>query len=420
MPVDVSERMNREETGRLGVTFKDSKSAPLHRWYPYVEGFSAEYISSHIERHAGNGVVFDPFGGSGTVNLIASQRGYRSWFCEANPLMRLIAEAKINSARNLMDSPDRLTSAKIGFASLFDRPEFADRTADVNLDDYRTAFNGRDFFNEMDLRELLVIREEINRFKGDSQLFSVLLAALASITVSCSHMTRRADLRRRRPGEYKTRIVNVRQQFAERLSVFLDDLSVASKPIGEVVCAGADSRKFVPELEGAVDLILTSPPYLNGTNYIRNTKLELWLLNLIKSEKELSALNKVCMVCGINNVTKDRQPAHSFSEVEGVAGVLDVESPDKRIPAMVRGYFSDMRDVLKNCFDYLTDDGSLVLDIGDSKFYGVHVPTDKLLVDVAASVGLQLTDKIVLARRMSKDKSPLHQVELRFKRAASR
>ena len=32
------------------------------------------------------------------------------------------------------------------------------------------------------------------------------------------------------------------------------------------------------------DGVITSPPYLNGTNYFRNTKLELWFMNFINDE----------------------------------------------------------------------------------------------------------------------------------------
>ena len=419
MPNGVNEKIKQPKPSRLGVTFKDSKAAPLHRWYPYVEGFSAEYIQGHIKRYAGDGAVFDPFGGSGTVNLIASQSGHRSWFCEVNPLMRLIADAKINSVRELVYRPDVLADALEEFTIFFAGDQFARQIKNSAVDQYHAAFSERDFFELNDLRELLVIREAINNYRDDPALKKVLLVALASITVSCSHMTRRADLRRRRPGEYKTRIVDVRKQYLDRLTAFLADIVGAQKPKAPVVCVGPDSRKFFPELSGQVDLILTSPPYLNGTNYIRNTKLELWLLGFIDSEKDLSNLNKICMVCGISNVVKDRLPVHTFNTVEEVAKILDRESPDKRIPAMVRGYFSDMKQVLLNCRQYLRSGGSLVLDIGDSKFYGVHVPTDKLLIDVAESSGLRLTNENVLARRMSKDKTPLHQVELRFTRARS-
>src|SRR5690606_25651401 len=114
-----------------------------------------------------------------------------------------------------------------------------------------------------------------------------------------------------------------------------------------------DARLLDEGMRGQVSLVLTSPPYLNGTNYMRNTKLELWLLGFIASEKELSQLNKVCMVCGINNVVKGRPPEHRFEPVEEVARRLDETSSDLRIPALVRGYFSDMLRVLGNCANYL-------------------------------------------------------------------
>ncbi len=81
----------------LGLTFRDSKRLPVHGWYPYVEGFAANYIEDLIRQFASDGIVYDPFGGSGTVNLLASLMGVPSAFSEANPFMRFVAETKINA-----------------------------------------------------------------------------------------------------------------------------------------------------------------------------------------------------------------------------------------------------------------------------------------------------------------------------------
>ena len=36
-----------------------------------------------------------------------------------------------------------------------------------------------------------------------------------------------------------------------------------------------------------IDAVITSPPYLNGTNYFRNTKLELWFLKELTNKNSL-------------------------------------------------------------------------------------------------------------------------------------
>ena len=54
------------------------------------------------------------------------------------------------------------------------------------------------------------------------------------------------------------------------------------------ICLHEDA-KMINEND-LVDCVITSPPYLNGTNYIRNTKLELKLTDYILSEKDINKI----------------------------------------------------------------------------------------------------------------------------------
>ncbi|TXM64689.1 restriction endonuclease [Methylobacterium sp. WL12] len=407
------------KNGTLGLTFRDSKKLPVHGWFPYVEGFSAKYISELIREHGKDGIVYDPFGGSGTVNLLASLNGIPSAFSEANPFMRFVAETKIN-ARLIAHKEFPEFQKSLSRLRSWIRDGSLQQSAKMqDLGTYHSAFAGRDFFEEKDIRDLQALKNFLPEVGARNPAFQqIFLLAIASVTVSCSNMTRRADLRRRRPDEYIGRTVNVGSSVLEKLAQMEQDIYLAPVRYAPAVFATADSRHRKSNMEKKVSLVLTSPPYLNGTNYIRNTKLELWLTGLIDSEDDLPLLNKICMVCGINNVVKGRPVSHRFDEVESVASQLEQVSPDLRIPAMVRGYFSDMYDVLSNCSSYLTDRGRIILDIGDSKFYGVHVPTDKILVRVANAAGLKLQSEKLLARRHSRDKTPLIQSELTFTHAA--
>jgi hypothetical protein len=416
-PEDISLERDTEKS-TLGLTFRDSKGMPVHGWYPYVEGFSARYIENLVRTHGGNGIVYDPFGGSGTVNLIASTMGVKSAFSEANPFMRFIAETKINARHQARLEFSEFMKCTTVFKKWAESAEFEAAVKGQDLSTYSSAFEGRDFFAERDIRELLSLREAAYEFGYYRTEFrDLLLLSIASVTVACSHMTRRADLRRRRSDEYLGRIVNVRKAVIEKLERMERDIQLTTIHHAPAKFVSADCRTDSVELLGKVSLLLTSPPYLNGTNYIRNTKLELWLMGFINSERELAGLNKICMVCGINNVIKKRLPENSFEWVEEVASTLDQVSLDARIPALVRGYFSDMFTMLQNAASYLQPDGRLVLDIGDSRFYGVHVPTDTLLVAVAKCAGLELIEEKLLARRHSRDKTPLRQVELTFSHA---
>ena len=167
-----------------------------------------------------------------------------------------------------------------------------------------------------------------------------------------------------------------------------------------------DCRNALEGESEVFPLALTSPPYLNGTNYFRNTKLELWYLGMIQGEPDLRQLRRQAVCAGINNVTRARKVSGHFEEVESVVTHLTEHAGDPRIPMLVRLYFSDMAAVLESVYRLLRRRGRFVLDIGDSQFYGVHVPTDRLLCRIAEDVGFDIVASRTLAERRSRDKTP--------------
>lgn len=405
-----------EQGKGLGVTFRDSKNLPFHRWYPYVEGFSAAYLRDAFKRFGPVRRVYDPFGGGGTTMLEASALAVESFYSEINPFMRFVAETKVNAS--IWARANRAEFEQIArvFLEALLSPLFRGRAASTQLDDYHQAFPDRDYFVEQDVRELIAAKQLAHEVASDCPpARDLLLLAISTNTVRSSNMTRRADLRRRRPGEYKTRVVDVPAFIAEKLREMVLDLRGEFGPQVPSTCLSHDARRCGESSGIEIDLALTSPPYLNGTNYIRNTKLELWLLDHIAGEPELRAYRDMVVAGGINDVTMEREPKR-FAPVEEVVQALMRTDGDRRIPLLVQLYFSDMYDVFSAVRTTLRAGGYFVLDIGDSRFYGIHVPTDILLIQVATAAGFELADTRQLAKRRSFDKSELRQVELSFRK----
>src|SRR4051812_43610811 len=90
----------------LGV-FRENRLRPIHRWYPFVEGYSAELVRVALKdgRSLADTVIFDPFGGSGTTALEASLLGHSSYYAEVNPYLAWVADVKVNQARVAFDHP---------------------------------------------------------------------------------------------------------------------------------------------------------------------------------------------------------------------------------------------------------------------------------------------------------------------------
>lgn len=405
----------KEPLANLGVTFQDSLRKGIFGWYPYVEGFSASYTRDAILRYKPQ-KVFDPFGGSGTTQLASSLLGIPSYFCEVNPFMSFVAKSKVLVAQEAKAQFLNFQKECNEFVAEICSKNFEVHTSKVDLSCYHAAFPDRDFFQELHIRQLLAAKQLATQFERRCTRDLLLLACAANV-VRSSNMTRRADLRRRRKDEYKNRVVDVPRFISDSVNRMVSDIESLPDKTAETTFVSADARERKDQYEGSFDFALTSPPYLNGTNYFRNTKLELWFLDFMKSEKELSQFRKQAIVAGINNVSLKREVKTSFETVEKVARKLDKVAKDKRIPSLVRQYFSDMHQVMSGVGRYLTRNGVFLLDIGDSKFYGVHVPTHDLLISVASSAGLKLEQQHLLARRHSRDKTPLVQMELIFRKA---
>ncbi|MFT7898954.1 class I SAM-dependent methyltransferase [Tenacibaculum ascidiaceicola] len=400
----------------IGLTFKDSLRQGVFGWYPYVEGFSATYTRDAILRYGKPKTVYDPFGGSGTTQLACSMLGIDSFFSELNPFMSFVAKTKVISSRKCKENFKKYKTLVTKYLKGLQSDKLIQMAKEISLDDYSEAFPKRDFFEIKDLRLLLAAIKLGDNIAGDVLYAkNIFRLACASNAVACSNMTRRADLRRRRTNEYKNRVVNVASMISDSLHRMTEDIKSLPENMVTTTEVSNDAKKIPQEYKNAFEFAITSPPYLNGTNYFRNTKLELWLMGFIKSEKELSDYRKTAITAGINNVSKNEK-FYQFDEVEKVAQQLDKTSKDKRIPTMVRHYFSDMFVVFQQVHNSLVDGGKFLMDIGDSKFYGIHVPTDKLLIYIGKEAGFEILNEHILARRMSRDKTPLVQVELVFRK----
>jgi len=81
-PASFTERFESENGVSLGryagpITFRSNESLPVHRWWPYVQGYSAEFVAGVLRDAAlgARATVLDPFAGSGTTLVEARRAG---------------------------------------------------------------------------------------------------------------------------------------------------------------------------------------------------------------------------------------------------------------------------------------------------------------------------------------------------------
>jgi hypothetical protein len=397
VPVDVE---------ALGV-FKANRDAPFHRWVHLTEGFSARLVAGELARNPDARLVYDPFGGTGTTPLVAAEMGRVGTWAEVNPYLREAANVKIAAA---CASTQEREEAAAGLLRLLSLGPLADEEADEEHP-LAVANEARDFFSSDALGELLGWLRRFDAATGLARRIGLL--SVATSAIHASNMKRAVDLRRMTETELLKTRPAASDTVRDRVWLMISDLTGTPVATGTGINVSADAR-VLPADFGPVDLVVTSPPYLNGTNYCRNTKLELLLLGLIESEDDLMGIRSRSVTAGINNVSKRIREPSVIAAVEEVAVKLDECAYDVRIPRMIRAYFSDMQLVFATTRGVMKPGGRMVLDIGDSRFAGVHVDVPELLGLIAEGVGWEIDEVEVIRNRVAKDRNPLCQKLLRL------
>src|SRR5206468_8035073 len=114
------------------------------------------------------------------------------------------------------------------------------------------------------------------------------IAACAALVPS-SRLCRAGDLRFRR-GKELDEIEDFRTLYQRQLRIVAEDLGNASTLDAIPVLVAGDAKRLEALPGLALDAVVTSPPYLNGRNYFRNSKIELWFLRSIRTANDLGAL----------------------------------------------------------------------------------------------------------------------------------
>jgi len=396
------------------ATHTGGKGEVFHDWYPYLEGFSSSFVSSVFEKYLSNAKkILDPFSGIGTTPIYLTINGIKSYYCEVNPVLQHLVISK-SQVLNL----DRIEKIK-----LINKIEKIKKNLknlnlenqDIELDkNYKFLFNKSIFFESSNYLLTLKLKS-FSRKINDKLLKSLFDIAVYSSLLSASLLKRAGDVRFKTKKDLKNKkIPSILKLVTEKLDLIQRDLERINKPkvTPKLICI--NSKDLINIKSEKLDGVITSPPYLNGTNYFRNTKLELWYMEHINEKISLRDFRNETITAGINDVSS-KTNKEVISEVKILYEKLKKNSYDRRIPQMVSDYFFDMKKVAQGLKKQVKKNGILCIDIGDSIYNKIHVQTDELLIKIFSNLNIKLLDNIILRDRLSHSKVKLTQRLLVFK-----
>ncbi len=401
----------------LTVTFKAGSKEPYARWYKYLEGYSPQFVESIIEKFTPNAQrILDPFAGTGTTAFAAAQLGKTTYFCEINPLLQFLCLTKIEVRRLKSSQRNALVQ---GLQAAKETAKELDKYSrnDVLHQTYTKTFGDSMFFDASVYDTVLRARTWIDEVTLENPVLADLITvSVLSTLVPSSRMKRSGDLRYKSESELDRQTVPFIEGICHNINQIIQDIQndvdgLKTEPL--LICENAHSLRDITPI--GIDTVITSPPYVNGTNYFRNTKIELWFLKCLREKKDLTRFRAASLTAGINDVTVSKTPTHSHPDVQKIVSKLEKHAYDSRIPQMVACYFSEIASIFDAIVPHLTPEATIAIDIGDSCYAGVHVPVDKLLASCLHDLGLEQIDQVLLRKRKSRGGMLLEQSLLVFK-----
>ncbi|MGA8603549.1 MAG: DNA methyltransferase [Thermoplasmata archaeon] len=403
-PAAFVERFERENGISLGryagpITFRSNETLPVHRWWPYVQGYSAEFVAGVLTAAdlARGATVLDPFAGSGTTLVEARRAGAHAVGTELLAPAVLAARVKTHFE---LDS-ETLTRAA---GRVLRRAEGRNAGKLPFLRETRRQFAPRALADLTRLRDALPP-------EGDPTADAVRLA-FGRILIPSSRLHRSPCLGYGKRSSDSA--VPVFERFRSAVTEMSEDLSKLSNeasvwgPPAEVVPRDARVGSWPAR---SVHLAVTSPPYVNGMDYVMNYKVDLAWLGYARSYSDLVALRRAQVACD-NLPRRETAPYLDTSSVtdpwlseilsrirENLARKGTYRRDDMH--AVVHRYFADLRPVLDGVFRALVPGGRFVVVVGDSLLAGVYVPGDLLLARLGVSCGFRLASVEVARPRRS-------------------
>jgi hypothetical protein len=383
-------------------SFTRNREIPLHRWVPWVAGFSAEFVQTCIEkylRQSPSPVVMDPFAGVGTTLIEAYCNGCNVVGFEINPYAALATRVKVQAT---LTPTKRLQNTILAFERHMHRPNPKPRTPAPD------GFRGRtQLFSPAVEQKVLWALEFIFAVK-ETPIRELFLLAFGAVMISFSNYSYEPSLTRRASvGKSDIEDADVAEVIFDKLSHMLNDCEEVQRLFHN--SSARPTAQLFPESnlaatkrvkKSSIDLIVTSPPYLNNYHYPRNTRPQIAWLRLGKGSGYSAANEDESF--GKFWQTARTQPKQSLSfdmpELTGVIEQIRGQNPDKGVYGgfgwanYAATYFNDTDKFCSVISNVLKPGSAAVVVLGNSIIQGINVRTDEWFGKVGERHGMALED----------------------------
>lgn len=360
------------------VTPAEARTLPVHRWFLYPHSYSPGLVRELLKAFdlRPGTTIYDPFAGAGTTLRTAQEEGYSASGVDMLPLSVLLSNAKVASYKvRDLERAWRTLQQRLG------TPAAGERGLMSDIPLVAKAFTA-DIARTLAHIQASISVEPSARHRD---FFSVALARLVeevSLAVKSGGWPRLI--------ERDIDPTSVCPSFIKLVDAMIEDVKTDRVDRGpeQWRCYRGDST-MTPHVR-AYGAVITSPPYLNRHDYTRVLALEHAVL-FGTQQTDIIALRRRLLRSHVE--ARRPQQARGYRMPTELAEVLpalkEATHTDRRVYAMITGYFEDMFLALRALRPRLADNGYVAFVLGDVRFAGIMVPVEMTICRLGEQVGLR-------------------------------
>ncbi len=345
--------------------------------YKYPAKFIPQIIAYILKEYANPGMkVFDPFAGYGTVGVVSRVYGYDYELWDLNPIINVIHDTAImrKAEINIPKLMQNIKSSKEEFAPKWSNLEY--------------------WFPEEFLSILSKAWGFAHSLNDESKY--LLLVPLLKVTKYFSysdekvHKLYRSKFSRKKIEEllktdWKSKFYTMLSNEIRTLLRKIREYNhLNPKPVEYRIKSGIDTLET--KLENEVNMIITSPPYLQAQEYIRSTKLELFWLGYDEQY--------------IRQLSKKEIPYRPVSKIK-IFSEKYYEFREKISEAYLKELYDRYFNAILKAFSTLCEDVKdyMFIFVGPAKIRTTPIPIDEIVAEHLKEFGwtheATFIDKIV-------------------------
>jgi DNA modification methylase len=384
-------------------------------FFPYYAGFPEKFARSLLQsaRLSSEALVLDPWNGSGTTTYAASRLGFSSCGFDLNPVMVIIGRARLLAATEA-DSIEPL-AAKVTKSARMARKLDDD---DPLCEWFGTNTAGHIRGLERSIRHHLVgdiaIACDGVHLDRLSCLAATFYVALFSVCRELAARFRSSNPTwLRKPRNDERRICASRGSIGERFRVNLASMAAALLAEGGKIRPN-DIKQSEPNIRladatmvtmdpGAVDFILTSPPYCTRIDYTAATRIELAVLAplLDVTRKELARGMMGSIRVPDHEIAPRGEWGKTCIKFLGQLRDHDSKASSGYYYKTHLDYFEKMSLAMARLTKALKKNGIAVLVVQDSYYKEIHNNLPQIVCEIGEIAGLEMQRSVNFRLRRS-------------------